>query len=354
MSLPLRPVRLATLVLSAAVTLSSLAGIPLPARDGTAPEINPTAYVSAAEQSGASYIKWVDFAPSAQALSDTLAYDVDTYGSDHHVSWVDLLACLAARSGGNFASYSKKDLDVLTTRLEANPPVTPADLTQNQKLYAYYREAYGAVLGGMVGEYTTTVQGSDPAPDAQSAYGLRVFSPIAAGFSYQDYDDFGQSRSYGYKRSHLGHDLLGSVGTPIIAIESGYVENCGWNQYGGWRVGIRSMDGKRYYYYAHLRAGHPYHDMYKGKRVDAGEVIGYLGMTGYSRREDVNGISIPHLHVGLQLIFHPSQIEGYNQIWVDLYALTAFLSRQRVTVERRDGSDERFSKTVFRYPEMEE
>lgn len=354
MTLPLRPARLATLALSLAVTLSSLAGIPLLAHDGAAPEITPTAYVSAAEQSGASYIKWVDFTPSVQALSDTLAYDVETYGGNHHVSWVDLLACLAARSGGNFSSYSKKDLEALTAKLEADPALTPADLARNQKLYAYYQEAYGAVLGGMVGEYTPTAQGSDPAPDAEAAYGLRVFSPIAAGFSYQDYDDFGQSRSYGYKRSHLGHDLLGSVGTPIIAIESGYVEHCGWNQYGGWRVGIRSMDGKRYYYYAHLRAGHPYHDMYEGKRVDAGEVIGYLGMTGYSRREDVNGISIPHLHVGLQLIFHPSQIVGYNQIWVDLYALTAFLSRQRAAVERRESSNERFSKTVYRYPEMEE
>ncbi len=45
----------------------------------------------------------------------------------------------------------------------------------------------------------------------------------------------------------------GSIGTPIVAVESGYIEALGWNQYGGWRVGIRSFDGKRYYYYAHLR-----------------------------------------------------------------------------------------------------
>ena len=46
---------------------------------------------------------------------------------------------------------------------------------------------------------------------------------------------------------------MGSIGTPIVAIESGYVEACGWNMYGGWRIGTRSFDGKRYYYYAHLR-----------------------------------------------------------------------------------------------------
>jgi len=48
------------------------------------------------------------------------------------------------------------------------------------------------------------------------------------------------------------------VGTPVIAVESGYVEAMGWNQYGGWRIGIRSFDKKRYYYYAHLRQNYPY------------------------------------------------------------------------------------------------
>ena len=49
-------------------------------------------------------------------------------------------------------------------------------------------------------------------------------------------------RSYGFKRQHLGHDMMGQVGTPVIAVESGYVEAIGWNQYGGWRLGIRSFD----------------------------------------------------------------------------------------------------------------
>ena len=47
--------------------------------------------------------------------------------------------------------------------------------------------------------------------------------------------------------------MMGQTGTPVMAVESGYVETMGWNQYGGWRIGIRSFDKKRYYYYAHLR-----------------------------------------------------------------------------------------------------
>lgn len=62
---------------------------------------------------------------------------------------------------------------------------------------------------------------------------------------------------------------MGSIGTPIIAVESGTVEHLGWNQYGGWRVGIRSLDGKRYYYYAHLRKNHHYAaGLTEGAKVD--------------------------------------------------------------------------------------
>lgn len=78
------------------------------------------------------------------------------------------------------------------------------------------------------------------------------------GYGYSHCDDFGVGRSYGFRRKHLGNDLMGGLGTPIIAVESGVVEALGWNQYGGWRVGIRSADSRRYYYYAHLQKGRPH------------------------------------------------------------------------------------------------
>ena len=58
-----------------------------------------------------------------------------------------------------------------------------------------------------------------------------------------------------------------------------------------------------------------------GKTVKAGDVIGYLGMTGYSSKENVNNINVPHLHFGLQLIFDEVQKEGTNQIWIDMDVL---------------------------------
>ncbi len=297
----------------------------------------------------ASYIRWIDFTVTAKALRDTLHADVAAYERGEQMSWITLLALLAAENGGDFSGYKSGQTERLVARLRAGE--LPTDIAVNKRLYAYYTEAYSAVLGGMVGPYTAVSVSADGTKEEQKCYGLRVFSPIAAGYSYTDYDDFGAARSYGYKRTHLGHDIMGSIGTPVVAIESGYVEHCGWNQYGGWRIGIRSFDGKRYYYYAHLRKGHPYNDMYEGKYVNAGEVIGYLGMTGYSAREDVNGINLPHLHAGLQIIFDASQIDGWNQIWVDLHALTEFWSVNRVRTVPDAAGKERVSRVFYRYPE---
>lgn len=125
------------------------------------------------------------------------------------------------------------------------------------------------------------------------------------------------------------------IGTPIIAVESGTVEALGWNQYGGWRIGIRSFDKKRYYYYAHLRKNYPYQsNLEVGSTVQAGDVIGYMGRTGYSRTENTNNIDEPHLHFGLQLIFDESQKEGNNEIWISCYELVRFL-RQNQCLTRK-------------------
>lgn len=295
------------------------------------------------------YIKWIDFTPTVAAMKDALKYDTDTYGQAVHVSWIELLSLVATQNGGDFSKYKNSQLKAFAEKLMAGS--TPEALCFNPKLYRYYWEAYTAILGGMVGEFESVKTDKNGNEIRETAYGLRAFSPIAAGYHYNDYDDFGASRSYGYKRRHLGHDIMGSVGTPIVAVESGYVEACGWNQYGGWRIGIRSFDGKRYYYYAHLRKKHPYNDVYEGKIVNAGEVIGYLGMTGYSAKENVNNIDIPHLHYGLQIIFDPSQKDGWNQIWVDMYALTAFLSQNRASVFLSADEKERNSTVYYVYPE---
>lgn len=138
----------------------------------------------------------------------------------------------------------------------------------------------------------------------------------------------------------------------MIAVESGYVAELGWNQYGGWRVGINSFDGKRYYYYAHLRQNVPFAaGLEKGSVVQAGDVIGYIGRTGYSATENVNNIDEYHLHLGLELVFDESQKESENEIWIDISALTSILEVHQSAVVRNNETKE-FTRQ-FKYNELE-
>ena len=302
-------------------------------------------------QTSGDFIKWVDFNVTCEALEQAFRYDVDTCQAEVHLNWVDLLAYLGTRYGGDFSRYKKSDMKKVAEQL-INGEMTMEELTSDMKYYDYYRQAYGAVLDGMVGTFQAEIP-ADEVPEMlqQSAqntdtvwvtkYGLKAFFPLAKNFPYNDFDDFGVSRSYGFKRRHLGHDMMGQVGTPIIAVESGYVEALGLNQYGGWRIGIRSFDKKRYYYYAHLRKNYPFQSNLKeGSAVQAGDVIGYMGRTGYSSKENTNNIEESHLHFGLELVFDESQKESDHEIWINCYELVKFLRRNQCEAVKVEGTKE--------------
>ena len=297
-----------------------------------------------------SFIKWVDFNVPYEALDKALKLDVASHGTDAPLNWVELLAYLAAKNGGEFKRFKASQLDAVAKELQEGKTIE--ELTEKLKYYSYYREAYGAVLDGLVGEYEIEVadETAEGGKKWVRKYGLKGFSPIAKNYPYSDFDDFGTSRDYGFKRKHLGHDFMGATGTPIIAVEGGTVEALGWNQYGGWRIGIRSHDKKRYYYYAHLRQNFPFNKSLEvGSVVQPGDVIGYLGHTGYSTKENVNNIKQPHLHFGMQLIFDESQKEGNNEIWVDVYPLVRLLYRNRCEVVK-DQETKEYSR-VYGYRE---
>ena len=280
------------------------------------------------------YIKWVDFTVSYDALCNAYEWDIKTHGTEYEINWIDLLAYTAARTGGTFDKSALKTMERGAQVISAGEE-TLESLTKDLKYFSYYKEAYSAALSGLVGEYRQECIDEAGNVTYEDKYGLKGYFPLAKGFEYSHFDDFGVGRSYGYRRRHLGHDMMGQTGTPIISVESGIVEALGWNQYGGWRIGIRSFDGKRYYYYAHLRQNYPYAEgLAEGSVVTAGDVIGYMGHTGYSTKENVNNIEVTHLHWGLELIFDESQKESDNEIWIDLYALTRFLAKHTQAAEK--------------------
>ena len=271
-------------------------------------------------------IKWVDFGVPYESLKYAMDVDIDTFEKEKHISWIDSLALAACRTGGKcpLASVKKAISDLKGDK-------SPEELLgEVYKYYRYYHEAYSAVLGGFLGCYEIQKDGA-----WVRTYGLKAYSPVAAGYGYSHSDDFGVSRSYGFKRKHLGHDMMGSLGTPIVAVEGGVVEAMGWNRYGGWRIGIRSFDSKRYYYYAHLQKDHPFADgLQVGDMVQAGDLIGFMGRTGYSDKENVNNIETVHLHFGMQLVFDESQKECLSEIWIDVYDIVKLLDSHRSSVKK--------------------
>ncbi len=278
-------------------------------------------------------IKWVDFQVPYESLEYAMEADIATFDQEKHISWIDSLALAACRTGGKCGLRSVKKA-VADLKGDKSPEQL---LGESYKYYSYYHGAYSAALGGLLGNFAIEVEGQ-----WKPKYGLKAFSPVASGYRYSHCSDFGAGRSFGFKRKHLGNDLMGALGAPIVAVEGGVVEALGWNRYGGWRVGIRSFDSKRYYYYAHLRKDAPFAPgLQEGDILQAGDLIGFMGRTGYSDKENTNNIETVHLHFGMQLIFDESQKECNSEIWIDVYDIVRLLSRHRCSLKKSENGWER-------------
>lgn len=277
----------------------------------------------------ANTIRWVDFGVPYESLEYAMNKDIATFEQEKHISWIDILSLAACRTGGKCGLSSVKKA---AQQLEKND--SPEELSgELYKYYNYYHESFSAALGGLLGSFAIMVDGK-----WKPQYGLKAFSPIASGYGYSHCADFGNSRSYGFSRKHLGNDLMGNLGTPIVAVEGGVVEAIGWNRYGGWRVGIRSFDSRRYYYYAHLQKDYPFADgLEQGDIVQPGDLIGFMGRTGYSDKENTNNIETVHLHFGMQLVFDESQKECNSEIWIDVYNIVRLLNRHRSSLQKVSG-----------------
>ena len=286
-------------------------------------------------------IKWVDFNVPYESLKYAMDVDISSFDQEKHLSWIDILALAACRTGGRCGIVSVKKA---AADLQVDKSVEEL-LGDVHKYYDYYHEAYSAALGGLLGSYAIEKDG-----EWTAAYGLKAFSPVAAGYGYSHCDDFGVSRSFGFARKHLGNDLMGGLGTPIVAVEGGTVEAMGWNRYGGWRIGIRSFDNKRYYYYAHLQKDHPFAEgLEVGDIVQAGDLIGFMGRTGYSDKENVNNIETVHLHFGMELVFDESQKECNSEIWINVYDIVRLLSNHRSSIQKTSGGWQR----VYPYRDLD-
>ena len=142
---------------------------------------------------------------------------------------------------------------------------------------------------------------SSPSPKHQPILltaGPYIF-PVFGQVSYSD--SFGAFRAdTGW---HHGDDIFAQLGTPVLAVAKGVVFSVGWNTLGGNRLWLADRQGNQFYY-AHLSSYSPL--AVNGARVNAGDVLGFVGNTG-------DAITTPyHLHFEI----HPVSLlgKGYDGV----------------------------------------
>lgn len=166
------------------------------------------------------------------------------------------------------------------------------------ELYGNYVRSVGKLLADAV---------YFPVPEAMNDEKAKV--------SYEN--SWQNARTYGGERGHEGCDIMANIQKrgyyPIVSTSDGTVEKIGWLPQGGYRIGIRSPHGV-YYYYAHLAE---YEDgMEEGAAVTAGQLIGYMGDTGYSEIEGTTGNFPVHLHFGMYLNDADGQEVSFNTYYL--------------------------------------
>lgn len=119
----------------------------------------------------------------------------------------------------------------------------------------------------------------------RSAYTGEKYMPVKGVTQKQIANNFGAPRDGG-ARTHKGIDIFAPSGRELLAMTSGYVHRT-YNNLGGNAVYLRGDDG-RSYYYAHLLKYHA--NANTGDRVQAGQVIGYVGNSGNAKNTPA------HLH----------------------------------------------------------
>ena len=173
---------------------------------------------------------------------------------------IKTLASEQAELAGNYAAIEAEE-DAVRQKIIAEQAKYEKALSEEQRNNLSSANQ-GNAAGGGTGFRSPLPRGSAFVTDA---YGYRVH-PI-----------------YGYYSLHGGVDLAANLGTPVYAIASGYVSVATYHSVNGNYVSLSHGNG-----YGSLYAHLDYFTVSTGAYVGAGDIIGYVGTSGWSTG--------PHLH----------------------------------------------------------
>lgn len=179
------------------------------------------------------------------------------------------------------------DLDILVTMANYLSEFGPTEEDFKRALWEYYKDE--KIMNQII--TIATLYKHFKTTDLDK----HVFPLPVRGYNYSYKGTWGASRGWGGRRIHEGTDIFAGYGTPVLSTSYGVVEVMGWNQFGGWRIGIRD-NHNTYHYYAHLAYFNK--DLKEGDIVEPGQIIGGVGSSGYGK-EGTSGKFPPHLHYGM-------------------------------------------------------
>lgn len=123
----------------------------------------------------------------------------------------------------------------------------------------------------------------------------------AGGYAFPVYGDVTYDSTYGAARAapiiaHEGNDIFAEFGSPVVAVRDGRLTKVGTLDISGNRLWLIDDNGDAYFY-AHLSSFA--NAARNGARVEAGDVLGFVGNTGDAEPTP------PHLHFEV----HPNGLE---------------------------------------------
>lgn len=226
------------------------------------------------------------------------------FSNEHQLDYLECLTSLMVQHEFNLSSWKQKNVNIID-----------------------YNENFNYLAKNYLEEYETLL----------SSYkaiwkDLRYF-PVPKSSKYQIESIFyenswGFERNYENKKSrHEGTDIMTTNNQrgyfPIVSMTDGVVEQVGWLEKGGYRIGIRSPHGG-YFYYAHL---YNYAKEFKeGDEIRAGELIGFMGDSGYSKVEGTVGNFDVHLHLGIYI-----KTKNYNEVSVNPFWILKYLENKSLS-----------------------
>lgn len=187
---------------------------------------------------------------------------------------------------GDGRAERTNDMDVLYTMASTllQQGVTPDEFPSGLMDYYHNQRSVQRIV-----QFSEIYRTFDKLELSEHAFPL----PLGSDYSYRS--TWGASRSWGGRRIHEGTDIFAGYGVPVRSTGYGIIELKGWNQYGGWRIGVRDLNNV-YHYFAHL-SGYV-KDLKEGDVVKPGQPLGRVGSSGYGK-PGTSGKFPPHLHYGL-------------------------------------------------------